>query len=181
MKPMRIWRRVEQAIRELYESPKLLKGSGIQTEDSFERHLHRHGIFLSRKVGYERYPNGKNFWPDFHVYDDRTILPIEIKSTRHKMIHLSQTWIQSHAIYIIRCIQPTSVFISYGKDMKTEEEDRQFKEFQFAHRTFKEEWSKSKTFTSQIHWTSSMDLRYRLDDTQKANHYQRVLEELRRM
>lgn len=177
---MRVWRRLEQALCELYENPRKLTGSGIQTESSFERHLIRHGIFLSKRVGYERYPNGPNKWPDFHLYDERSVLPIEIKSTRCQFIHLGQTWIRSEALYIARQ-HPHSVFMGLGKHMKTEEEDRLFREFYYAHKEFKEQWSRSQRFRSPNYWSSSMEIRYRLEEDKRLNMYQCLLEDLRRL
>lgn len=181
----RIWRRFEQAMQEMYENPSLLRGSGLQTEVSFERHMIRHGIFSSRKIGYERYPNGPQRWPDFHVYDERTLLPIEIKSTQSNWIYLGQTWIHSEALYIVRQWQrspsTSSVFLLNGRDMKTEEEDQAFKEFQFEHLQHKKKYTKHNTFISSTRWTTCLDIRYQLDASKRDIHYWRVMDDLRRL
>jgi hypothetical protein len=178
---MRIWRRLEQALTEWYENPKQIKGSGIQLEVSFERQLIRHGIFLSKQVGYERYPNGSQKWPDFHLYDDRTILPIELKGTRKDWIHMGQTWIRSDALYLIHQIHLQKIHIIKGSDMKTEEDDRRFKEAQFQMKQFKSEWDCSKTFSASVYWTTSVDIRYRIQKGKQQDYFRNVLDDLRRL
>jgi|LauGreDrversion4_2_1035121.scaffolds.fasta_scaffold95791_4 hypothetical protein len=178
---MRIWRRLEGALQEWYENPRRVKGSGIQFEVSFERQLIRHGIFLSKKVGYERYPNGSQKWPDFHIYDERTILPIELKSTRKDWIHLGQTWIHSDALYLIHRTTIQRIDIMRGKDMKTEEDDIRFKEFQFQMKQFKSEWDRSKTFSSSVNWSTSVDIRYCIQKEKQRNYFCSVLDDLRRL
>ncbi len=178
---MRIWKRLERALYEWYMNPKRVKGSGIQFEESFERQLIRHGIFLSKRVGYERYPNGSQKWPDFHVYDERTIFPIELKSTRKEWIYMGQTWIRSDALYVIHQTSLQKMYIIKGKDMKTEDDDCAFKEFQFQKKQFKSAWDRSKTFSSPIHWSTSVEIRYRLQKERQTDYFRSVLEDLRRL
>lgn len=179
-----IWSRFNLLLESAYHNPKLIKGSGLGFEESFEKQLLRHGIFPSKRVGYERHPNGPQRWPDFHIYDERTLIPIELKTTRRKTVHIGQTWIEPDAIYLISHHSPLErmpfVFIGWGRDMKTDEDDRKFREFRYALKEFKH-YHTHKTFLSSVEWTLKMELMFRMDKTDRHYYYSRVVEDLNRL
>ena len=177
---MNLWERFSRTIHTLYKEPWHLRGAGSRHEASFERLLQAHGIFSCRPlkipmIGYERHPNGPQRWPDFHLQDERTLLPVELKTTSRTSVHIGKTWIKSDALYIISHRPSDSVFISWGKDMKTEEEDRQFREFQHHVRSVRP----YRMFRSTVEWSASVHVQYRLEERQRRLHFERVIEGLK--
>jgi hypothetical protein len=134
----------------------------------------RHRI-PSPTIGYERHPNGAERWPDFHLQDERTLLPIELKTTSRDTVHIGKTWIHSEALYLIHHRPSDSIFLSWGKDMKTEEDDRRFREFQYHIRSM----NRDRSFTPSVQWSASVQTLYRLDRSRRHDQYERVMEELR--
>ncbi len=122
---MSIWKRFSQVLEKIYNKPWEFTGRSFGFEKSFERLLFKEGILSTPMIGYERHPNGSNHFPDFEIYDKRSFLSIELKTTQSNSVHLGQTWIQSDALYIIRykpsSFQENPFLISFGKDMKSEE------------------------------------------------------------
>lgn len=199
---MNLWYRLKRLLETLYEAPHLLHGQGQQHERSFERLLLRYGIlpyssFCTRSIrsaysnrfsptgpiGYERHPNGPQRWPDFHLCSRQILLPVELKSTRRSVLQIGQTWIQSDALYIASYRRPTltrrdepSVFISWGKDMKTEEEDRRFRDFQYTIKSIRGQ----RGFSSPVEWHSAVQISYRLDEERRRVCFERVREDLER-
>jgi len=184
---MSIWNRFQHLLRALHRTPQLLRGSGPTHEQSFEQLLVHHGIFRSPRIGYERHPKGPNRWPDFELYDERMVIPVELKTTSSPYVHMGQTWFQSHGLYIISRhapVSPTSsarpsVFISFGKEMRTDEEEERYRVFKEDLARFKT--SSKKTFTSTAHWTVRTSIRYRLEEERAEERFRSVMETLRRL
>jgi len=177
---MSLWFRFQHLLHALHRTPQLLRGSGSSHEQSFERLLHHHGIFRSPRIGYERHPKGPNCWPDFELYDERTVIPVELKTTSSPYVHMGETWIQSHGLYIISRHTPSpSIFISFGKDMRTDEEEERYRIFKEDLARFKT-FSK-KTFTSTAHWTVRASIRYHLEEERAEERFRSVMETLRRL
>ncbi len=177
---MSIWFRFQHLLHALHRTPQLLRGRGPSHEQSFERLLDHHGIFRSPRIGYERHPKGPNRWPDFELYDERMVIPVELKTTSSAYVHMGHTWFQSHGLYIISRHTPSpSIFVSFGKDMRTDEEEERY-------RTFKEDLARfktfsKKTFTSTAHWTVRASIRYRLEEERAEERFRSVMETLRRL
>lgn len=172
-----------KALETLYQAPHLLHGQGQQHERSFERLLLRYGILPCSATcphGYERHPHGPQRWPDFHIRSTRILLPVELKSTRRSVLQIGQTWIQSDALYVAsyrrRALCDPSVFISWGKDMKTEEEDRRFREFQYDIKCIRGQ----RGFSSPVEWHSAVQIAYRLEEGRRRVCFERVREDLAR-
>lgn len=174
---MNIWARFQRLLYTIYNNPSLLKGSGIAYEVSFEHMLRRHGILPCPGIGYERYPNGPQRWPDFHVLDKRTCLPVELKTTRRMNVCMGKTWIQSDALYLIHYRPSDSILLSWGKDMKTEEDDRLFREFQHHVRCM----NRGRSFTPLVQWTASTQILYRLNMARRHTLYEKVMTDLDKM
>ena len=205
---MNIWYRLQRLLETLYTTPHLLHGQGQQHERSFEYLLVRYGILpvsfssslRTPTIGYERHPYGAQRWPDFHIQDQRILLPVELKTSSRPLFHIGQTWIQSDALYIAsyypnkhrhsnhsnqrnytyrqtqtRNTKP-SVFISWGKDMKTEEEDRRFREFQYDVKHLRGQ----KIFSSPVEWYPTVQVTYRLEEERRRDCFERVREDLAR-
>ena len=184
-----IWGRLLTLLERLHHDPTLIRGHGSGFEIEFARQLQRHGIFPSKRVGYERHPNGPHKWPDFHLYDERTLIPIELKTTGRKPVHMGQTWIVSEAIYVIshhssktRMDQTPqhSIFMAWGKDMKTEEDDHKYRDYRYAMKEFQNKYDQ-RIFSSSVEWSTQMELRYRLEERDHERLYRRVMEDLRRL
>ncbi len=174
---MNIWGRFQRLLHTIYHRPSTIKGSGLRYEASFERLLRVHGILPCPEIGYERYPNGSQRWPDFHITDRRTRIPIELKTTSRTMVAMGKTWIQSDALYLIHHLPMDSILIAWGKDMKTEEDDRQFREFQHHMRGM----NRGRSFTPRVQWTATTQVLYRFEMNQRHTLYEKVMEELRHM
>lgn len=188
---MNLWGRFLAALEALYTAPHLLRGQGTHHERSFERLLLRHGILpftAHHPVGYERHPNGPQRWPDFHLRSGPILLPIELKSTSRSVLHMGQTWIQSDALYVAsyyrthpsphtrEASNEPSVFVSWGKDMKTEEEDRRFREFQYDVKHLRGQ----RAFSTPVEWRSTVQISYRLEEERRRVCFERVREDLTR-
>lgn len=161
----------------MYHQPSIIRGSGIHYEAAFERLLRQYGILPCPQTGYERHPHGPQRWPDFHIMDKRTRIPIELKTTSRMVVGMGKTWIQSDALYVIHHRPLDSIVIAWGKDMKTEEDDRRFREFQHHVRCM----NRGRSFSPLVQWTANTQVLYRLEMTQRRMLYERVMEELRRM
>lgn len=179
-----IWTRFLTLLETIYHDPTLIRGHGSGFEMEFGRQLQRHGIFPSKRVGYERHPNGPHKWPDFHIYDERTLIPIELKTTGRKSVHLGGTWIASEALYVISSHSSKtslhSVFMAWGRDMKTEEDDQKYREFRYAIKEFQNKYDR-RIFSSSVEWSTQMELRYRVEERDRERLYRRVVEDLRRL
>lgn len=177
---MALWSRFRHLLTRLRENPPLLKGTSHRHERSFERLLHEHTIPCSPSAGYLRHPNGPNRWPDFQLHDEQRTLPVELKTTGSDLVHLGQTWIQSHGLYVISHRKKTgqpAVFIAFGKDMKTEEEDRAYEAFHAEVVAFRR---RNRTLSPLFHsdWSIRTRLRYRIVEEDAEACFRRVMDVL---
>jgi hypothetical protein len=178
---MSIWKRFSQVLERIYNKPWELKGRSFGFEKSFESLLYKEGILSLPLIGYERHPNGTNHFPDFEIHDKRSFLSIELKTTKSNSVHLGQTWIQSDALYIIR-YKPTSfqdnpTFISFGKDMKTEEEDMYYYSYKYELLKLREKY-KGVSKNVKIYPCSALE--YKIDTNKRKINFEIVMEYLKK-
>ncbi len=124
--------RLTNTLKQVFNTPQLLNTvSSIRHEYSFEQILIFEGIskynVYNNDIHYKRYPLGKNKFPDFMIYYNNNIIPIELKLSVNSSVNIGSTWIKSNGIYIIS--HNSKTFISLGKDMVTEDEHKMFNEY----------------------------------------------------
>ena len=174
---MSVWSRFQRLLHTVYHRPSMIKGSGLPYEVAFERLLRVYGILPCPDTGYERHPNGPQRWPDFHIMDRRTCVPVELKTTSRMTVAMGKTWIQSDALYLIHHRPLDTLVVAWGKDMKTEEDDRRFREFQHHVRCM----NRGRSFVPLVQWTANTHVHYRLEMNRRDMLYEKVMEELRRI
>ena len=174
---MNVWSRLQHLLHTLYHRPSIIRGSGQPYEAAFERLLCSYGVVSCPETGYERYPNGPQRWPDFQILDVHTCVPIELKTTSRMMVPLGKTWIQSDALYLIHHRPLDSIWITWGKDMKTEEDDRRFREFQQRVRDL----NRDCTYTPPVQWTAASHVFYHLEMPRRRELYEKAMERLRQI
>ena len=82
---MSIWKRLYCVLGRIHKDSRELKGSSFVFEKSFENLLRKDGILPLQLNGYERHPNGANHYPDFEIYDKRSFLSVELKTSKYKL------------------------------------------------------------------------------------------------
>jgi len=180
---MSVWKRLGRVVQSIYLNPRLLKDSSAVHERSFEDLLCQEGILSSQSSGYKHHPNGPNKWPDFHIYDHHDILPIELKSTSSKIVHMGDTWIKSHGLYVIsykpsHVIRP-AVMISFGNDLKTEKDDEYFHNYHCELTKLRNKYKPKSSIDSSIKLYPRSSTRYMIQEENSKKNYDNVMEYLK--
>jgi len=177
---MSIWKRLYCVLGRIHKDSRELKGSSFVFEKSFENLLRKDGILPLQLNGYERHPNGANHYPDFEIYDKRSFLSVELKTSKSIKIGLGQTWIQSDGLYIIRyqpkTFQENPIMISFGNDLKTDKDDELFYRYKYDLLQLRDKYKNvSKDF--KLYPYSALE--YKIDETKVKHNYEIVMEYLK--
>ena len=173
---MSIWKRFYRVLERIHKNSNELQGSSHEFEVSFERLLKSEGIL---PFGVHRHPNGKNNYPDFEIYDKRSFLTIELKTSKSRKISLGQTWIQSEGLYIIRykpILQENPFLISFGNDLKSDKDDELFYRYKYDLLQLRDKY---KNLSNDFRLYPCSALEYKIDETKVKQNYEIVMEYLK--